>query len=123
MKSDELIQLVQVLNPNKEPGKVSLITRYGAAKVAEILPGSRFSSLYSKLSGHIKAVKESGIPVLWVCDPCHGNTEATESGLKTRRVEKIISEIIETFKIHTENGSRYFELLENVIYVGWEEFI
>jgi 3-deoxy-7-phosphoheptulonate synthase len=94
MKADELIQLVQVLNPNKEPGKITLITRYGAAKVQEILPG------------HIRAVKESGIPVLWVCDPCHGNTESTESGLKTRRVEKIIAEIIETFRVHSENGSR-----------------
>jgi len=94
MKSEELIELVKVLNPNKESGKITLITRYGASKVAELLPA------------HIKAVKESNVPVLWICDPCHGNTESTESGLKTRRVEKIVSELIETFKVHSQNGTR-----------------
>jgi len=94
MKPEELIQLVQVLNPNKEKGKITIITRYGASKVQEMLPA------------HIKAVKDSNIPVLWICDPCHGNTESTESGLKTRRVEKIVSELTETFRVHSENGSR-----------------
>jgi 3-deoxy-7-phosphoheptulonate synthase len=70
MKDEELAELVQVLNPSKEFGRICLITRYGHNKVAEKLPG------------HIASVRETSVPVLWCCDPCHGNTEVTENGLK-----------------------------------------
>jgi len=94
MKSNELQELVKILNPNHEAGKLTIITRYGASKVADILPA------------HIKAVKETGVPVLWICDPCHGNTEMTQDGIKTRRVEKMMEELLLTFDVHTQNGSR-----------------
>ena len=62
MKNDELTELVQILNPNKEEGKLVLITRYGHDKIDGLLPG------------HIEAVKASGVPVVWQCDGVHGNT-------------------------------------------------
>merc|ERR1711963_1260349 len=61
MKNDELQELVKLLNPSKEEGRLMLITRYGANKIEEILPG------------HIQAVKTSGVPVVWQCDAMHGN--------------------------------------------------
>lgn len=92
-KTQELVQLVQVLNPEKECGRLTLITRYGCDKVKDLLPS------------HIEAVKETGIPVLWICDPCHGNTEV-HNGVKTRRFSKLHSELIQSFEIHREHGSR-----------------
>lgn len=63
MQPAELVSLVQVLNPRREQGRLTLITRYGAEKVGAVLPA------------HAAAVRESGVPVVWCCDPCHGNTE------------------------------------------------
>lgn len=91
---DELVELVKVLNPKAEPGKLTLITRYGCDKVSKFLPE------------HIRAVKKTGIPVIWVCDPCHGNTEVTKQGIKTRDFEKITSELMQSFEIHTREKSR-----------------
>lgn len=93
MKTEELVQLVQVLNPKHEPGRLTIITRYGAAQVRQMLPA------------HIQAVKTTGIPVVWCCDPCHGNGRVTESGVKTRRFEDIVEEIVATFEVHRANGS------------------
>ena len=67
MKNDELTELVQILNPNKEEGKLVLITRYGHDKIDGLLPG------------HIEAVKASGVPVVWQCDGVHGNTVTAKS--------------------------------------------
>lgn len=89
----ELIKLIQILNPNKEPGKLTLITRYGIDNVEKKLPG------------HIKAAQSTGIPVLWVSDPCHGNTESTSGGIKYRNIEKVMGEMVKVFRIHAENGS------------------
>merc|ERR1712151_500653 len=75
MKCEELKDLLQILNPAKEEGRVMLITRYGAGKVE------------ASLTGHIKAVQESGIPVVWQCDAVHGNGIVANNGYKTRRVE------------------------------------
>merc|ERR1712050_518263 len=61
MKAEELQELVKVLNPNKEEGRLTLITRYGAGKVEDMLPT------------HIEAVKATGVPVVWQCDAVHGN--------------------------------------------------
>ncbi|CAJ1376839.1 unnamed protein product [Effrenium voratum] len=94
MKNDELKELVQALNPNKEEGRLMLITRYGAGKAEAMLPG------------HIQAVKESGIPVTWQCDAVHGNGIVAKSNkLKTRLVNDIMTEILEVMAIHKKCGS------------------
>lgn len=92
--SEELIELLEVVNPSKESGRVTLITRYGASKIADHLPG------------HIEAVKLSKHPVAWVCDPMHGNTHTSSSGLKTRNFGTIISELTSCISIHAECSSR-----------------
>jgi 3-deoxy-7-phosphoheptulonate synthase len=94
MKNDELKELVQVLNPNKEEGRLVLITRYGAGKAEAMLPG------------HIQAVKESGVPVVWQCDGVHGNGVVAKSNkLKTRMYKDIMTEIAEVVAIHKKAGS------------------
>lgn len=85
--------MVQVLNPNRIPGHLTLITRYGCDHVEKLLPI------------HIEAVRRTQIPVLWLCDPCHGNTEFTETGIKTRRVENLLRELMTSFDIHHRMGS------------------
>ncbi len=92
--SDEWLQgLIHVLNPNNEPGRLTLITRFGAGNVDEHLPRV------------IRAVRTTGSRVLWVCDPMHGNTETTAEGYKTRRFDNILAELQATFRIHQEQGS------------------
>ncbi len=89
-----LQELLRTLNPNNEPGRISLIHRFGAKSVEEGLPEL------------ISAVKESGANVLWVCDPMHGNTESTAEGIKTRRFDNVVAELKSSFKVHRECGSR-----------------
>ncbi|KAI0326723.1 DAHP synthetase [Cubamyces sp. BRFM 1775] len=93
MKAEELVRLLDIVNPNRENGKVTLITRYGAGKVED------------HLAGHIRAVQQSGHPVIWICDPMHGNTLTSSSGLKTRNFGTIISELTSCLRIHAECGS------------------
>jgi len=94
MKNDELQELVQILNPAKEEGRLMLITRYGAGKVEELLPG------------HIEAVKASGVPVVWQCDACHGNGMVAKSNnYKTRRMEDIVEEIVKCLGVHRRCGT------------------
>jgi len=94
MQPDELKELVAILNPNKVEGRVVLITRYGVGKVGSMLPA------------HIKAVAESGVPVVWQCDGVHGNTTTAASNkLKTRAFKDVLGECVEALKIHRENGS------------------
>jgi len=107
MTADWLAGLIQLLNPANEPGRLTLIHRFGAANVDQHLPGL------------IKSVQASGAEVLWMCDPMHGNTEATKAGYKTRRFDSILAELETAFRIHTELGSYlggvHFELTgENV---------
>jgi len=85
--------LCRVLNPSAEPGRLVLIHRMGAARIDTHLPTL------------IDAVRATGIPVLWICDPMHGNTESTSTGVKTRRFENIVSELESAFRIHRERGS------------------
>ncbi|KAI8895354.1 DAHP synthetase [Globomyces pollinis-pini] len=94
MKPEELVPLLDILNPNFEVGKVTLITRYGASKIKDYLPA------------HIKAVQQSKHKVVWCCDPMHGNTESTSQGVKTRNCDNIISELTQAFSIHLENKSK-----------------
>ena len=91
---DQLRGLIDVLNPDDEPGRLSLIHRMGAAQIAERLPPL------------LEAVKRDGRRVLWVCDPMHGNTESTSNGYKTRRFHNIRSEIEQAFDIHAAAGTR-----------------
>ncbi|KAF6227065.1 hypothetical protein HO133_008506 [Letharia lupina] len=93
MTSPELIALLDVVNPPKDIGKVTLITRYGEHKIASLLPD------------HIEAVKESGHVVVWQCDPMHGNTKSTPSGVKTRQFSSILSEVSSALRIHREQSS------------------
>lgn len=89
-----LRELVRVLNPEREPGRLAFIHRLGHARVEEALPRL------------IDAVRSSGHEVLWICDPMHGNTESTTSGVKTRRFDNILGELESAFRIHHEMGSR-----------------
>ncbi|MDX1481164.1 MAG: 3-deoxy-7-phosphoheptulonate synthase class II [Woeseiaceae bacterium] len=94
MSSEWLQDLIRVLNPNNEPGRLTLIHRFGAKSIGEHLPEL------------IRAVQSTGSPVLWVCDPMHGNTEATADGIKTRRFDNIVAELEAAFDIHEQAGSR-----------------
>jgi 3-deoxy-7-phosphoheptulonate synthase len=85
--------LVTTLNPQNQPGRLTFIHRFGARDIETSLPRL------------IKAVRETGQSVLWVCDPMHGNTETSTGGLKTRRFENILKEIDLAFRIHGELGS------------------
>ncbi len=86
-------QLVEILNPQDEPGRLTFIHRLGAGNIETGLPAM------------IDAVKQTGRRVLWVCDPMHGNTETTATGVKTRRFDKILAEVQAAFRIHEERGS------------------
>ncbi|KAJ7164347.1 DAHP synthetase [Mycena filopes] len=94
MAGDELVRLLDIVNPSKEAGRVTLITRYGAGKID------------AHLASHISAVQKSAHPVIWICDPMHGNTHTSSSGLKTRNFGTIISELTSCLKIHAACGSR-----------------
>jgi len=85
--------LCETLNPQREPGRLILIHRLGAGQVESRLPSL------------IECVRATGVPVLWVCDPMHGNTETTSSGMKTRRFENIVAELESAFRIHGRAGS------------------
>jgi len=94
MQADELVKLLEIVNPNRESGRITLITRYGAAKIEQCLPS------------HITAIRESGHPVIWICDPMHGNTQTSSNGLKTRNFGTIISELTSCLRVHAECGSK-----------------
>jgi 3-deoxy-7-phosphoheptulonate synthase len=94
MDVDWLSRLLDLLNPSREPGRIVLIHRMGESLIEEKLPGL------------IHAVQDSGSPVLWICDAMHGNTESTESGIKTRRFRKIMREMDLAFDIHRDCHSR-----------------
>ena len=94
MTIDWLVGLLDVLDPNRLPGKITLIHRMGAAGVQDKLPPL------------VEAVQRTGRTVLWICDPMHGNTETTPQGIKTRRFDKIVDELEQSFALHTKLGSR-----------------
>jgi len=90
---DELVRLIETLNPENEPGRLTLIARMGADKVRDGLPPL------------LKAVKASGAKVVWCCDPMHGNTIKASSGYKTRRVSDVMAEVRGFFDAHDEVGT------------------
>lgn len=90
---DELVRLIETLNPDNVPGRLTLIARMGADKVRAGLPPL------------LKAVKASGAKVVWCCDPMHGNTIKSSSGYKTRRVNDVMAEVQGFFDAHDEIGT------------------
>ena len=90
---DELVRLIETLNPDNMPGRLTLIARMGADKVRAGLPPL------------LKAVKASGAKVVWCCDPMHGNTIKASSGYKTRRVNDVMAEVQGFFDAHDEIGT------------------
>ncbi|OZB60271.1 MAG: 3-deoxy-7-phosphoheptulonate synthase class II [Lysobacterales bacterium 14-68-21] len=91
---DQLLPLMDVLNPDDEPGRLTLVHRMGHAAIADRLPPL------------LDAVKREGRRVLWVADPMHGNTESTSNGYKTRRFDNIRGELDQAFDIHAAAGTR-----------------
>ncbi|RJF83648.1 3-deoxy-7-phosphoheptulonate synthase class II [Azospirillum cavernae] len=99
---DELIRLIDILNPDNEAGRLTLIVRMGAEKVTEKFPPL------------LRKVKSEGRSVVWSCDPMHGNTIKSTTGYKTRPVEKVLAEARGFFDVHqaegTQAGGVHFEL-------------
>ncbi len=93
LDADELLQLIDIINPENEPGRLTLISRFGAGQVGDHLP---------KL---VQAVEREGRSVVWTCDPMHGNTISAESGYKTRPFERILSEVEDFFAVHRAEGT------------------
>jgi 3-deoxy-7-phosphoheptulonate synthase len=94
MPPDTLKQIVEILHPDDEPGRLTLIHRFGADSIGRFLPPL------------IEAAHSTGRTVLWSCDPMHGNTRTTADGIKTRNFEEILSEIDQAFDIHAACGTR-----------------
>ena len=90
---EELITLLDVLNPDNHAGRVVVISRMGTDKVQEALPAL------------IRAAKREGRNVVWSCDPMHGNTEKSANGYKTRRFERILGEVQRFFEVHEAEGT------------------
>ena len=102
LDADSLLRSIDIINPDNEPGRMTLIARMGAGKVLD------------GLAPLVRAVKAEGRNVAWVCDPMHGNTEKSSTGYKTRRFENILSEVRDFFAVHraegTHPGGVHFEL-------------
>jgi len=92
--AQEIVDLARLLNPENQPGRVTLIHRVGHQHAAQVLPLL------------IDEIARSGVHVLWVCDPMHGNTVATQSGHKTRRFDDVLSELRTSFAVHRSCGTR-----------------
>jgi 3-deoxy-7-phosphoheptulonate synthase len=90
---DELVRLVDILNPRDEPGRLTLICRFGVDKIDKCLPPL------------IRAIKKAKRTVVWSCDPMHGNTMTAGTGYKTRPFEKIVGEVERFFAIHRSEGT------------------
>jgi len=93
LEPDDLLRLIDVLNPDNEPGRLTLIARYGVDNVARHLPGL------------IRAVEREGRKVVWSCDPMHGNTIKASTGYKTRPVDRILAEVQQFFEVHEAEGT------------------
>ncbi len=90
---DEVLALCEALNPARVPGRLTLIARMGADKVADALPPL------------LRAVRQAGHPVVWSCDPMHGNTFTASGGRKTRHFEDICTEIAGFIAAHRTEGT------------------
>jgi len=92
-KLDEIVKIINVINPKNKKGKITLISRFGHNKVDKFLP---------KL---IRGIKKEGLNVIWSCDPMHGNTIKSATGFKTRPFDNILNEVKNVFAIHQSEGS------------------
>ena len=93
LDTDALLNLLDTLNPSREPGRITLISRFGHDKVEEGLPRL------------VRAVQREGHPVVWSCDPMHGNVIKSESGYKTRPFDRILAEVRGFFAVHRAEGT------------------
>ena len=93
LRADELIRLIDILNPENDPGRLTLIARFGADKVEKHLPDL------------IRAVKREGRVVVWSCDPMHGNTIKSTTGYKTRPFDAILGEVRRFMAVHRAEGT------------------
>jgi 3-deoxy-7-phosphoheptulonate synthase len=91
--ADDILALCERLNPGRVPGRLTLITRFGVEAIDDHLPLL------------LRAVEAEGHPVVWICDPMHGNTFTAEGGQKTRRFDDIIGELQSFFRIHRDVGT------------------
>jgi 3-deoxy-7-phosphoheptulonate synthase len=90
---EEVLELIDRLDPHREPGRLTLITRMGAGRVRDTLPAI------------VEKVATSNAEVVWVCDPMHGNTRETESGVKTRSFDDVVDEVRGFFEVHRSLGT------------------
>ena len=104
LSKDDLVRLVQKLNPKNEMGRLTLITRFGHNKVLDYLPGL------------IKIVQSEGLNVVWCCDPMHGNTVKSTSGFKTRPFDHVLAEVQNSFTAHRSEAVSYTHLTLPTIY-------
>ena len=93
LQEDELMRLIEILDPLNDPGRLTLITRFGAEEASRYLPALA------------RRVRSEGRNVVWCCDPMHGNTVKSSTGYKTRRFERILAEVREVFDIHRSEGT------------------
>lgn len=93
LEGDELLRLVDALNPQNTPGRLTLIARMGRERVAELLPPL------------VGALRDEGRNVVWACDPMHGNTFVASGGQKTRRFDDVLSEVSQFFAVHQSLGT------------------
>lgn len=91
--AEDIVEIAERLNPDRIPGRLTLITRMGAGRVRDVLPGI------------VQKVDASGVPVVWVCDPMHGNTREASTGHKTRVFDDIINEVKGFFEVHRDLGT------------------
>jgi len=102
LSPDDLLALLDVLNPDDEPGRITLISRMGADKVGSLLPPL------------VNAIRQQGRTVVWSCDPMHGNTIKSATGYKTRPFDRILAEVRGFFAVHraegTHAGGVHFEM-------------
>jgi len=94
MTEDDLLRLIEALDPNNEPGRLTIIARMGADAVESRLPAL------------VRATKREGRRAIWACDPMHANTVKTASGYKTRSVDRILAEVRGFFAVHQAEGTR-----------------
>ena len=90
---EEVLGICEALNPERKPGRLTLIVRMGAGKIVDQFPSI------------LRAIKESGHPVVWVCDPMHANTFTSENGRKTRHFEDVLAEVSGFFAVHRSEGT------------------
>ena len=91
--TDEVVAICEALNPARTPGRLTLISRMGAEKVGDTLPAL------------VRAVRDAGHPVVWACDPMHGNTFTSSTGRKTRHFDDVLGEVREFFAVHRAEGT------------------